>query len=148
MVQVFRESWRQAYTGVIPPIILDRELHSRDASWWRRALGAEQHVLVLTHDDAVAGYATCGAAREGFAMTGEIYELYLSPVYQGAGLGSHLFEACRATLDRHGFPGLVVWALTGNEMAQSFYRNCGGKPIKRGCVRFGGVSLDRVAFGW
>lgn len=148
LTQVFRASWRLAYTGIIPPLHLEREILRRDVMWWRRAIAAERNLLVILHDETVAGYATCGRARGGGRDLGEVYELYLAPVYQGLGLGMHLFEACRATLDGLHLEHLIVWALEANEKASTFYLACGGRPARRSCVRFGKISTPRIAFEW
>ena len=94
LARIFRESWRLAYAGIIPAMHLEHEILRRDAGWWRRAIRTESNLLVITLGETIAGYATCGRARGGRRDTGEIYELYLAPVYQGVGLGEHLFEAC------------------------------------------------------
>jgi ribosomal protein S18 acetylase RimI-like enzyme len=148
LAQVFQESWRLAYAGIIPAAHLDQEISRRDVKWWRRAASAESNLLVITYGDSIAGYASCGRARSGRRDTGEIYELYLAPVYQGAGLGEHLFEACRATLDEMGLARLIVWALAENDVARAFYSRCGGRLVKRSCVRFGNTIGVRVAFSW
>jgi len=44
--------------------------------------------------------------------------------------------------------GLMVWALTDNDSACSFYLSLGGKPIAEGAERFGDISLRKVAFAW
>lgn len=148
LAQIFRDSWRLAYTGILPPLYLEREILRRDAAWWRRAIAAERNLLVILLDGNVAGYATCGRARGGGRDVGEIYELYLAPIYQGLGLGTHLFEACRATLDALDLEHLIVWALAANEKAHAFYIRCGGRPTRRSCVRFGKGSNPRIAFEW
>jgi ribosomal protein S18 acetylase RimI-like enzyme len=148
LAQIFRESWRQSYTGILPSLYLEREIVRRDAQWWRRAVSSERNLLVVLHGETIAGYATCGRARGGGRDTGEIYELYLSPVYQGLGMGEHLFEACRATLDSLDLERLIVWALEGNDRAQAFYRRCGGRATRRSCVRLGKRMNTRIAFEW
>ncbi|MFT3732677.1 MAG: GNAT family N-acetyltransferase [Hyphomicrobium sp.] len=148
LATIFRDSWRLAYTGIIPALHLEREVLRRDASWWRRAVVAERNLLVVLHGETLAGYATCGRARGGGRDIGEIYELYLAPVYQGLGMGAHLFEACRATLDALDLERMIVWALEGNEKAHAFYLRCGGRPARRSCVRFGKELSTRIAFEW
>lgn len=148
IAQVFRDSWRLAYTGILPALYLEREIMRRDAIWWRRAIAAERNLLVALHGETIAGYATCGRARGGGRDVGEIYELYLMPVYQGLGIGEHLFEACRATLDDLDLARLIVWALEGNDRARAFYIRCGGRPTRRSCVRFGKAPSARIAFEW
>ena len=43
---------------------------------------------------------------------------------------------------------LVVWALSDNESAVSFYRNLGGRAVARSSERFGTKVLDKVAYAW
>jgi GNAT superfamily N-acetyltransferase len=148
LVNIFRDSWRLSYTGILPALHLEHEILRRDAAWWRRAIAAEPNLLVVTHGRNVAGYATCGRARGGRRDTGEIYELYLLPVYQGLGFGEHLFEACRATLDALDLERLIVWALEGNERAHGFYIRCGGRPTRRSRVQFGKSLKARIGFEW
>jgi GNAT superfamily N-acetyltransferase len=148
VAQIFRDSWRLAYSGIIPALHLECEIRRRDSQWWRRAIAAERHLLVILHGDNIAGYASCGRGRGARRDTGEIYELYLAPVYQGIGLGEHLFEACRAVLDDLGLERLIVWALAENDRAHAFYLRCGGRPTRRSCVSFGKVVNARIAFEW
>jgi GNAT superfamily N-acetyltransferase len=148
LARIFSTSWRLAYTGILPTLHLDREILRRDATWWRRAIAAERNLLVVLHGATAAGYATCGRARGGGRDVGEIYELYLDPVYQGLGMGGHLFEACRANLDALDHERLIVWALEGNEAAHEFYKRCGGRQTRKSCVRFGRELNTRIAFEW
>ena len=69
-----------------------------EAGWWRDALKTGDCALVLEMANTVAGYATLGSSRQRGPFQGEIYELYLDPIYQGLGLGEHLFEGCRHAL--------------------------------------------------
>ncbi|MFN0219824.1 MAG: N-acetyltransferase family protein [Hyphomicrobium sp.] len=148
LVEVFRESWRHAYGGIIPALHLARMISRRDLAWWRASIQSEPHFLVLEVGGRIAGYATCGAVRSARRPGGEIYELYLTPVHQGLGLGQHLFEACRQRLDADAFQGLIVWALADNEAAKDFYRRCGGRPVAKSCEKYSGKKLEKIAFGW
>ena len=148
---VFSESSHHAYTGIIPLLHLDRMVRRRDKAWWRAAVRtekAEGYLIVLEHAGTVVGYATCGAARNGRHDSGEIYEIYLLPVYQGIGLGERLFEACRHHLDLRGLARLVVWALEDNVTARVFYWSRGGRPSAKTKERFGETELSKIAFSW
>jgi ribosomal protein S18 acetylase RimI-like enzyme len=96
----------------------------------------------------IVGYATCGPARGKKAKHGEIYELYVAPLYQGMGLGEHLFEACRHQLDIDQLEGMIVWALEDNISAQDFYWRRGGRPKGKSRESFSGKTLAKVAYGW
>ena len=105
---VFRDCWRNAYAGIIPHGHLEGMIGTRDKTWWQNAIRRESEILVLDVSSTVAGYATFGPSRGSRVYQGEIYELYLAPVYQGLGLGEHVFEACRQALDVRKFDGLIV----------------------------------------
>ncbi|MGH6816501.1 MAG: GNAT family N-acetyltransferase, partial [Hyphomicrobiaceae bacterium] len=108
LAQVFAESWRLAYRGIIPYLHLENLIQRRDTSWWKNSLRGQEPILVLEAGGTAAGYATCGASRTRGRHEGEIYELYLTPNYQGLGLGEYLFEACRYELDQRRLNGLLV----------------------------------------
>ena len=148
LAAVFRESWQNAYAGVIPHASLQNMLARRDAVWWRTQIKTGDPILVLEVAGKVGGYATAGIARSRGAHQGEIYELYLIPSFQGLGLGEYLFEACRYRLDSRRLRGLLVWALSGNDRAIEFYERRGGRPIARVHERFGTTKLEKIALGW
>ncbi len=148
LASIFANSWRFAYTGIIPQAHLECLIGRRGVEWWVKAVKQEAHLLVIEAAGRIAGYATCGAARRQGVYNGEIYELYISPVHQGAGLGEHLFEACRSTLDRRGLDGLMLWALEDNDQAAGFYYRRGGRAYARTTTSFGNVKLGKIAYGW
>ena len=148
LTRIFAETWRLTYRGIIPHAHLECLIGRRSQAWWNKAIRTEAHLLVIEVDGTVAGYAACGAARARGAYKGEIYELYVDPVYQGLGLGEHLFEACRSELDRRNLDGLIVWALEDNANAAAFYWRCGGRPAARSTERFGASKLGKIAYTW
>ena len=114
LARIFKDSWLLAYRGIIPHLHLDSMVRQRTPEWWRDAVKIGDSALVLEIAGTVAGYATLGTSRQRGPFQGEIYELYLDPVYQGLGLGEHLFEGCRHALDMRKLNGLIIWALLDN----------------------------------
>lgn len=146
---VHETAWRQAYTGMIPHKALDTMVRRRDADWWARAIRYSTRILVLEVMDEIAGYATLGSNRiSTLPQSGEVYELYLMPEYQGVGLGKRLFLAARQELARLGLTGCVVWVLEDNDPAINFYRNAGGSDIAEGSETFNGCKLGKIAFAF
>jgi ribosomal protein S18 acetylase RimI-like enzyme len=142
-------SWRDAYRGIIPGAELERMIARRGPRWWRSAILRGTGLMVLDFNGAVAGYATYGRNRvPTMPYSGEIFEIYLVPEYQGLGFGRRVFNAARRELAEHGYLSTIVWALADNEKALGFYRRLGGLPIRRAEERFGADMLTRVAFGF
>ena len=75
-------------------------------------------------------------------------EIYLKPEYQGIGLGAKLFADAKNELNRRGYTGFVVWTLSDNDTARSFYRNAGGKAVARGSEHFDHKKLQKTAYAW
>ncbi|MEQ9076839.1 MAG: GNAT family N-acetyltransferase [Sandaracinaceae bacterium] len=133
LARVHLESWRWAYTGLLPESYLARlredELAAR---WWRRLAAGEmeESIRVLELDGRVRGFVTFGPLREepswlGYA--GEIYMLYLAPDLVGRGLGNELLASALSELARHRCHWSVVWVLSKNERARRFYERAGMK---------------------
>ena len=146
--EVFRNSWSNAYLGIIPHLHLDSMIRRRTPDWWGTTIKSGGELLVLQVSGVIAGYATLGAARVHGDYEGEIYEIYVAPTYQGLGFGERLFEACRYHLDGRQLCGLIVWALADNAIASDFYWRRGGRPVGMGFERFGRTKLKKVAFAW
>ncbi len=142
-------AWRLTYQGLIPHFHLERMIARRGPLWWQRQIRRGSKITLLVFDDVPQGYAAWGEARGTWPWpAGEIFELYLAPVYQGVGLGTRLFAAVKEELNRIGFDRLVVWALKDNEPACAFYGGLGGIAVATVPESFGSVSLTRVAFAW
>jgi ribosomal protein S18 acetylase RimI-like enzyme len=149
IARVHDTAWREAYQGVIPGRELERMILRRGPAWWRQAIRGGTRLMVLDFADAVAGYTSYGRNRmPTLAYSGEIFELYVAPEYQGGGLGKRMFNAARDDMAAHGYLSFVVWALAGNDRALEFYRRLGGAVVRRAPERFGGETRERIAFGF
>ena len=143
------EAWRNAYQGIIPGAELEKLINRRGPDWWDSAIRKGSRIAILAFGDDIAGYANYGRNRaRSLYYDGEIYELYLRPEFQGLGFGRKLFAAARRDLGQSGLQSLVVWALSDNDPAVSFYRQLGGKAVARSSERFGTKVLDKVAYAW
>lgn len=146
---VHDRAWRGAYAGIIPHRALNAMIGRRGPKWWANAISRSTTVLLLQVGGVLAGYATVGRSRaRDLSQAGEIYELYLSPEFQGIGFGRRLFDAARETLAAHGFDGLVVWVLEENEPARSFYEQIGGQDAADSVEIFDNKALRKIAYVW
>ena len=142
-------SWRDAYRGIIPGRELERMVARRGPRWWHDAIGRRSRILVVDFDGQIAGYASYGRNRvPNLPYRGEIFELYLSPEFQGLGFGRRLFQAARRDLEENGLSSTLVWALADNERATGFYRHFGGRIVRHAKEKFGEETLARIAYGF
>lgn len=146
---VHLESWKNAYSGMVPHAALSRMVNRRGDDWWEMAIRRSTIILVIEVGDEIAGYATLGPNRVStLPFEGEVYEIYLKPEYQGIGLGTKLFGDAKRELKRRGYRGLVVWSLSDNDTALSFYANAGGRAVANGSEHFDHKKLQKTAYAW
>ncbi len=147
---VHDEAWRESYRGVIRGQILEKMIEARGPAWWQRAISARGGMLVLDFAGSVVGYTSFGPSRiRGDRFSGQIYELYLKPEFQGLGFGKKLFSAARQALSGPaGRGGVSVWALSANERAIAFYSRLGGFEIGRRSERIGPDVYETCGFGF
>ena len=141
LAEVYATAWREAYSGIIPALTLEKMIVRRSARWWREAVG-KRAVLVLEVGGKVAGYLSyapaAGRAHPGAA---EIQELYLAPEYQGIGLGIRLFAAALKRIRSRGYGRVLVRALADNDRANGFYVRHGGRLFAKTEETLGGRAL-------
>lgn len=144
---VFDAAWREAYSGIIPGVALERMLARRGPRWWAFTLGRGRPLVVLESGQAVAGYASYGRCRDrSLPADGEVDELYLAPEHQGLGFGARLFKAVRNDMADRGLAQIVVWCLSDNERACAFYRRLGGRPVAETRESIAGADLRKQAY--
>jgi ribosomal protein S18 acetylase RimI-like enzyme len=142
-------AWRYAYRGILRGIDLERMIQRRGPAWWEKALRRNVLILVIEVQHRIVGYATLGPSRmHTLPFGGEIYELYVTPEFQGLGLGRRLFEAAFETLSRLELRGLAVRAVKANDLAVGFYEHLGGRPVAESGETIGERELAVAIFGW
>jgi ribosomal protein S18 acetylase RimI-like enzyme len=143
LADVYAAAWREAYSGIIPALTLERMIVRRSAGWWRDMVG-RRSILVLDVGGVVAGYSSFAPMHGRATGAAEVQELYLRPEYQGIGLGTRLFSAVLKRVRSRGYPRVLLRALTENDRAKSFYVRQGGRIIARTEESLGGRSLPCV----
>lgn len=95
-------------------------------------------------DGAAIGWVSFGPGRDADAGgRGEIYALYVSPAYWGAGVGRRLMREAEAALS--GFPAITLWLLEQNRRALRFYAAAGFESDGSGQqITLGGVGLREI----
>ena len=144
---VFDAAWREAYSGIIPGVALERMIARRGPRWWAFTLGRGRPLVVLESGEAVAGYASYGRCRDrSLPADGEVDELYLAPEHQGLGFGARLFKAVRNDMADRGLARIAVWCLSDNERACAFYHRLGGRPVAETRESIAGADLRKQAY--
>ena len=153
------ESWRAAYSGIMPTSFLEGPLREEHARLWRNRLLAEGPVAGDAAGNAHLLVACDGAATQmgGFAYLirqddGRILldNLHVEPGLVGTGVGWRLL--CRAfawaAVEHPGQP-VYLEVLKANVRATAFYSRQGGRPTAERTERFpAGFELAEVEYTW
>jgi ribosomal protein S18 acetylase RimI-like enzyme len=129
-------SWRGAYRGIVPDVVLDGLDPVEEAVRWRGRLAAAAPVWVRVAFIAgppgpprLVGFLTAGAARgSDEAGLGEVWAVYVDPEAQGRGVGSALMDAGLRGLASRGFREAILWVFEANAPARGFYERMGWAP--------------------
>lgn len=129
VAQVYADSWKHAYHGLVPQRYLDK---LRPESWMGLLKANPEANWIALLGDKVIGTAYVTFARdelrEGF---GEIVSLYLLPAFVGKGYGRQLWHAAVEYCRQQGLSGVCLWVLAGNDHACRFYEHMGMQPSGR-----------------
>lgn len=121
------DTWRDAYAGIVPDDYLAAlDYNDREAVWRRVIPASDERVRVVCEGNQVVGWATQGRTRDADARgaIGELYGIYVSSKYWGAGVGPALMEDALRWLSTH-YRAATLWVLEQNARARSFYERAG-----------------------
>ncbi|HTY73481.1 MAG TPA: GNAT family N-acetyltransferase [Actinomycetes bacterium] len=124
-------SWRGAYRGLLADSVLDAMDEAADTERWlaRLAEHGDTHTLVSAADGSLTGFCAYGPDRDDDGESrAEIYAVYVLPHRWGLGDGSALLAVAAADLEARGVTEVRLWALVGNDRADTFYRRRGFAP--------------------
>lgn len=142
--------------GVLADAFLDQRGVVPPASFWvGRAMlppSRRHRLLVWGRPGTVFGYLDAGPVHPEDAdpdqpESGEVYELYVDPVAQGAGGGGRLLAAAEDWFRSVGYARAELSTLVTNPDAQAFYRARGWEPTGQIIpVDLGTVAFEEMRF--
>jgi GNAT superfamily N-acetyltransferase len=145
------ETWRAAYTGLMPDeTVASFDVEARQRMW-REGLAREPRpgsaTFVAELDGEVVGFASVGRSRDEEAENeGELYAIYLLPACWSRGIGRALLERAEESMRTFGFARALLWVLEGNERGERFYRAAGWTPDGRKEDEFQGAQVEEVRY--
>ncbi|ASR39514.1 hypothetical protein BAY61_20715 [Prauserella marina] len=129
---VLVRSWRAAYRGLLPDVVLAGLSVAERQRFWANLLTVRPprtRAVVATTAGAVVGFAATGpplvSADRADPALGDLYVLYLVPGAWGRGIGSRVHAVALDRLRSCGFTHAGLWVLDTNERALRFYHRHG-----------------------
>ena len=152
IAKVHVDSWRTTYADIVPDNYLANLSYGRREAVWRDILGgaaADSCTFVAVNDEGeIVGFVNGGPQRNGdSAYQGELYAIYLLQAYQGQGIGRQLARRLVEAFLQAGIRSMLLWVFADNAACR-FYESLGGQRLRVEQADFGGVMIDKVAYGW
>ena len=123
---IYEESWKCAYKGIIPQYYLNSIPKGR---WSSSIDNPNWKTLICIEDDKIIGTCSfCKSRFEQFPNWGEIISIYLLPDYLGKGCGEALMKTALSELKKQGYEKIFLWVLEENVRARYFYEQFGFSP--------------------
>jgi GNAT superfamily N-acetyltransferase len=129
------DTWRAAYTGIVPPARLDSmDIQVYRLRWIENVTAGRPGVefRVADVDGRLAAYAIAGPYRpqedaEPEPVTGlaELYAIYVDPPMQGRGAGTAVHDAVLRAQAVQGNAEAALWVLVDNVPSRRWYERRG-----------------------
>lgn len=154
LAEVHIHTWRVAYRDQIPAEYLaSLDVDLREQRWRDRLsiLSADHRPWVATSDNRLVGFVMSGPERNDDDTVntdlGEVYAINVSPECWSRGVGRNLLARAERDLQDHGYPDAILWCLTGNARARTFYERNGWRFDGTTKMReFGGADIEEVRY--
>jgi ribosomal protein S18 acetylase RimI-like enzyme len=151
IARVYIDSWHDTYAAILPTPLLCAMTPRGQSARWRSAILARGREAVLVADCAthgVVGMASFGPSRDrDLGFDGEIYTLYVDPMFFGCGTGRALLSGCFEMMHGRSYASCIIWAHAKNP-ARFFYEKMGGRLTAERTARMMGDAVPETAFGW
>jgi len=152
IANIFVDSWRETYAGILPATGLLRMSKPDQTAAWIRAIScANLSNPTLVAADAKAniyGFVGAGTSRDrSLPYEAEIYTLYVAPGFTGQGIGASLMSSVFRLFSKANYGGLIIWALADNP-SRFFYEAMGGRLIAERQHPLWGATYREIAYGW
>jgi len=147
IARVHVESWRETYAGILPQEYLDGLSAENREERWREILGGVggANYVAESLEGGIAGFSSGGPERSSESPGWELYAIYLSQSWQGAGLGRRLFAGALEAAEAG--ESVFTWCISANP-SRGFYESLGGEVIGVQHVEIGGAKLEETCYGW
>ena len=115
------ESWKDAYSSVLPAEFLHNQIDIILAKHWSEIQTQNEDLLLVAEEDSLVGFAAIWCRPNPF-----IDNLHVKPSCRSKGVGSALMKAAAQELINKGNQTAYLWVFETNKNAIRFYERLGG----------------------
>lgn len=147
MAHIKIDGWKNAYDRIIASKYLKTLDYKKQTERYIASFDEYKDlVLVAVKDDEVLGYSCYHFYDRDHKFDSELVSLYIKPEYKGRGIGTKLLKATIKVLKENDKDNMIVWCLSDNTKAISFYEKNGGKKIIEKSAKIGDEKYKEYGF--
>ena len=115
------ESWKDAYSDVLPAEFLDWKIDSVFLKHWKEVEIQNEDIILVAEENLLLGFIAVWCRPIPF-----IDNLHVKPSNRSKKIGSALMSAAAEKLINHGHKTAYLWVFESNQKAIRFYERLGG----------------------
>jgi GNAT superfamily N-acetyltransferase len=132
IAKVHVKGWQEAYVGLLPQDVLDRQSVPARLRMWQGLLQEppSNRWTFVAIDPAAGIVGFAGGVRAKPTMFGPAFKvpmLYVLQSHLRRGLGRKLMHALGNAMAQYGSGDVALWSLASNQPARRFYEAVGGR---------------------
>lgn len=134
IAKVHVKGWQEAYVGLLPQQVLDRQsVPARLRTWsglLQEPVGSRWTFVAIDPAAGIVGFV--GGMRAKPTMYGPAFKipvLYVLQSHLRRGLGRKLMHALGQAMAQRGAGEVALWSLASNKSARIFYERIGGRLV-------------------
>ena len=137
------DSWRDAYSDVLPAPFLNRHLSRELTAHWRNIEVRDQDLVLVAEEGATIGFIAVWCRPVAF-----IDNLHVRPPQRSKKVGSALMRAAADRLVDRGHKTAYLWVFESNEKAIRFYARLGGIQRELSVLNIFGYNMPCRKIEW
>lgn len=149
LARVQLAAWQKAFRDILSDKLLDSlTIDDFVGGWEKVSQIADRTNLVIEDDQGVFGFVSFGPApdEDGFEEYIEICAIHVHPEKWRRGAGAALMNEALTQIKRSGGRNVLLWTMTDNSTARSFYEREGFFPKDERTSERGGETFQEVRF--
>jgi GNAT superfamily N-acetyltransferase len=149
MASVSMRAWHLNLKDIVPEGFLDQFVFEKQREKYaERALNSTWILLVAEFDGKIGMIGAQSNDSEPLIYDKQIKVMYVDPDFQNQGIGKALLASLFAELKKQGVERAMLWCITANEVACSFYEKLGAKRIEsiKPPAEYG--AMPHVVYAW
>lgn len=125
ITEVYLDSWRAGYAGLLPPHVIEEQAHRRAEYDWRAAIAAPAGTAVALEHDQIVGVVQATGPSGADRDLPEITMLYVAPSCWGSAAARRLLATGVSWMTGHGYRAARLRVVEAQARARRFYQREG-----------------------